>query len=221
MTQAQGMTSLYACEMGFAGEMAFRDCPWCGLRDAQMSVLTQRLQSTPQVQGGPGKPRTFAVLACPRCGSPIVVETNPHNESPGKEISVFPETEHRTSIAHVPDEVMKEFVDAQRALDAQLHSSAAVSLRKCLEGAALQFEIEDRTLAKRIEQLAEKGLVTEAFKSAAHITRGVGNAGAHFGQGDEVEELEVRRAMKFTEQLLRSLFEIPGEVNALAVNDDG
>lgn len=66
-------------------------------------------------------------------------------------------------------------------------------------------------LVKRIETLIDQGLVTKQFGEAMHRIRAVGNMGAH-ASDERVDEETAEQALNFTTQLLRNLFEVPGEL---------
>lgn len=196
--------------MTWGAELAFRDCPWCGLRDAQMNVHTTELALSP-----PGKASRFwSVLSCPRCGSVVVLEINPQNEMPPRAKLVVPQDEHRKAdVEHLPSDVAKFYADARRVLDAGVPDAAAVQLRRTLEAAAAHFGIGDGPLIGRIERLIDMGLVTKQFGDVLDHVRKLGNLGAHAAD-EAVDEASAERAFRFTTQVLRNLFEIPAELGA-------
>ncbi|GAB3664746.1 hypothetical protein GCM10027596_29670 [Nocardioides korecus] len=120
----------------------------------------------------------------------------------------------RYQIRHLPDDVSGYFSDAQRVIDAGVPDAAAVQLRRTLEAAAAHRGVTERTLVKSVEKLIEKGLITQDFGGVLHHVRKVGNQGAH-ATDERLEEAEVERALRFTAQVLRNLFEVPGELAAL------
>lgn len=196
--------------MAWGIELAFRDCPWCGLRDAQMNVLNADMKA-----GAPRKrPRIWAVVSCPRCAGAILLETNGENASPPKVEMALPEDERvGAEVEHLPADVAGFYADAQRVLDANVPDAAAVQLRKTLEAAAGYFGIGDGPLVARIEKLIEEGLITKRFGEVLDHVRKLGNVGAH-ASDVTVDEESARRAPRFTTQVLRNLFEIPAELSA-------
>jgi len=89
-----------------------------------------------------------------------------------------------------------------------------VQLRRTLEAAAAHFNVAERTLVKSIQKLIEAGLITKAFGDVLDHIRQVGNVGAH-ASDEKVDEETARRALRFTTQVLRNLFEVPAELKAL------
>ena len=195
--------------MGFSEEFTFRDCPWCGLRDAHMIALALNLQVSP-----PGNPsRTWSLLACPRCGGAITIETSGPNVQP-VELSSVPEGRQVELVADLPEDVRSFYEDAVRVLDAGVPDATAVQLRRALEAAAAHHDVDEKTLVKSIQALIDKNLITSQFGQVLHHVRKVGNVGAH-ASDERVDEASARRALRFTTQILRNLFEIPAELRRL------
>jgi Domain of unknown function (DUF4145) len=199
--------------------MAMRSRGFCGLKRAQMQVVLQDRQTVKS----DGRPRTYTFLACPDCGGITVLETN-GNVGVGMEhfvLRVTPDDEDaRHEIRHLPDDVSEYFEGARRVLDAGVPDAAAVQLRKTLEAAAAHFDVSERNLMKSIEKLIDEGLVTKQFGDALHHIRAVGNAGAH-ATDQRVDDVRALQAMRFTTQLLRNLFEVPGDLREITADDGG
>ncbi|MET7323382.1 DUF4145 domain-containing protein [Streptomyces sp. NPDC005549] len=101
-----------------------------------------------------------------------------------------------------------------RVLRVGVPDAAAVQLRRTLEAAAAHFSIKEKVLMKSIEKLISDGHVTQSFAPALHHIRAVGNVGAH-ASDEDVDQVTAEGALRFTTQLLRNLFEVPGELNEL------
>jgi len=159
-----------------------------------------------------GGNREWTWLACPRCGGAISIETHTNAQFV---LKVVPETaSSELKVNHLPSDVQEYYDNAQTVLNAGVPSSAAVELRRTLEAAAQHFEVNERNLVKSIEKLTEKGLITESFTDVLGHIRKVGNVGAHASDQSLTPE-EVKRALTFTTQVLRNLFEIPKELELL------
>lgn len=201
--------------MAWGHVLAFRDCPWCGLRDAHMRLLFQDAAVEPAA----GRIRLWSVVACPRCAGAILLETNGQNEVPPKVKGVVPEDDRiGRQVGYLPDDVARFYSDAQRVLDAGVPDGAAVQLRKTLEAAAAHVGVKEGTLVARIEKLIAQGLVTKQFGEVLDRVRKVGNVGAH-ASDETVDQSTAEQALRFTTQVLRNLFEIPGELRADAVSE--
>lgn len=187
-----------------------RTCGYCGLRRAQMNVVVAQASKTARDSN-----RFHTILSCPDCARLTIIEHSP----PGftdQVLRVIPESlEESSGVRHLPADVAKYFSDARRAIDADIPDAAAVQLRRTLEAAAKSRGIEERTLFKSIHKLIEDGHVTKSFSGALDLIRVVGNQGAHAGD-ESVGEEQAEQAYRFTTQLLRNLFEVPGELAALS-----
>jgi Domain of unknown function (DUF4145) len=84
---------------------------------------------------------------------------------------------------------------------------------RALEAAANEREVEGRSLAARINRMRTDGLITTEFSEAMDYVRLIRNTGAHAGQEVSIESAE--GTMRFTQQTLRILFEVPGELRKL------
>ena len=193
----------------FAEVQRFRNCPWCGVRDAQMNVIGRDLEATRFSKSE----RWWTVLACPRCGGLVAVEHPAPGHISDHVISVVPKSGSET-LSHLPGDVAEFYDGAKRVLDAGVPDATAVQLRRTLEAAAAHKGIDTGPLVTRIEALISAGLITQDFGKVLHHIRQVGNVGAH-ASDERVDEETARRAYRFTTQVLVNLFEIPAELDAL------
>jgi hypothetical protein len=180
------------------------------LRDAQFLVPNPNIQVVPQK----GRAREWSVLTCPRCAGAILLETG---VEAGAVVVVreIPEADRaRHLVGHLPEDVARYYAGAVRALDAGIPDAAAVQLRRTLEAAAAARGVTKGVLVARIRQLITEGKITSEFGRVLDHIRKVGNVGAHAGD-QEVDEPSARRALLFTTQVLRNLFEIPAELASL------
>ncbi|GAB3706300.1 hypothetical protein GCM10027598_08400 [Amycolatopsis oliviviridis] len=130
---------------------------------------------------------------------------------------VFPDAEDTAySVGHLPDDIGKHLKGAIRVLQAGVPSAAAVQLRRTLEAAAAAKGVNEprKPLVHSIQKLISEGYVTKDFEQVLSHVRKVGNMGAHHTDED-LSESDARRALLFTVQFLRNLFEVPGELMAL------
>jgi hypothetical protein len=195
----------------FEGSLAFRDCPWCGLRDAQFAIHNPSVQAAPHV----GRVREWSLLSCPRCAGAVLLETTVQAGAIVV-LQELPEADRaKHMVSHLPDDVARYYSSAIRALDAGIPDAAAVQLRRTLEAASAARGVTHGALVARIRHLISEGKITAEFGQVLDHIRQVGNVGAHAGD-QEVDEASARRALLFTTQVLRNLFEIPAELARLA-----
>lgn len=122
--------------------------------------------------------------------------------------------QNRYQIDHLPDDVQRFFDDALRVMDAGVPDAAAVQLRRTLEAAAAKKDIQKQRLVDAVQEMIKQGLVTKDFGEVLTHVRKLGNLGAHYSD-EKLTEAEVQRALRFTTQVLRNLFEVPGELAQL------
>lgn len=202
-------------------ETRFRDCPHCGTRSVAMTIQWSLVLET-----ATGAQRPWSLLSCPRCAGVVALDLDVptasiavgNGISPGLSVAVkeaIPADDRaRFQMSHLPEDVARYFNDAQRVLDAGVPDAAAVQLRRTLEAAAAHKNITERTLVKSVQKLIEAGYITKDFGGVLHHVRKVGNQGAHHTD-ERLDEAEVERALRFTTQVLRNLFEVPGELAEL------
>lgn len=189
--------------------MAMRTCPHCGLKRAQMREV---LKDARLIRSN-GDRRYFSLVACPDCAGLVVLEHSPTDSIPVV-LRTWPEDAERAlDVQHLPPDVARYYAAARKVLDAGVPDGAAVQLRRTLEAAAAHHGKTDKVLVRRIEGLIADGLVTKPFAEAMTLIRKVGNQGAH-ATDEDVDQETAERALRFTTQLLRNLFEVPGELSA-------
>ncbi|MFJ4034579.1 DUF4145 domain-containing protein [Streptomyces griseoluteus] len=197
--------------MAWDANFEFRDCPWCGLTNTRLDVKTINQKITRR----DGVDRYWATVGCPSCGSAVLIEHGDPNSRYRSPITVVPAgREVEASVRHLPEDVERYYLGAMRVLRVGVPDAAAVQLRRTLEAAAAHFGIRERVLMKSIEKLIEDGHVTQSFAPVLHHIRAVGNVGAH-ASDENVDQATAEGALRFTTQLLRNLFEVPGELNDL------
>lgn len=199
--------------MGFEGRWKYRDCPWCGVRS--VALIEQVPVSAPNDNVGV---RFWTILSCPRCGGVVCIEHNAHDIAANNFYRILPSGgASEVAVSDLPTDVAHYYSSAVRVLEAGVPDAAAVQLRKTLEAAAAHFGVTDGPLVRRIQALISDGLITKAFAAVLHHVRQVGNVGAHAGDATVDNDTAIR-ALRFTTQILRNLFEVPAEL-ARAANE--
>jgi Domain of unknown function (DUF4145) len=186
-----------------------RRCPYCSAYPAPF-VPT----SGPLSTGNPdGEPRFWWVIACPACGGLVALETAGND---GPAIAAYPEAVGEWQVGHLPESVEPLWNEAVGVYGGGHFRSAVVQCGAALEGAFEARDITGRSLVDRVRQARADGWLTEDLERAVQYARLIRNAGAHGGRAVRVvSEESARGAMRFTQQTLRLLFEVPGELAAL------
>jgi hypothetical protein len=181
--------------------------------------MTVRTQDAPFASNDQAKVRYWSVLSCPRCCGFIALETNEPG-APPEIVTQFPEAGAEVNVEHLPPDVEGYYRDAIRVLEAGVPDAAAVQLRRTLEAAASHHGVKSGSLVERIKKLIKAGKITTEFGEVLDHIREVGNVGAHATDAN-VDEETARRALRFTTQVLRNLFETPAELRAIASDVNG
>jgi hypothetical protein len=126
---------------------------------------------------------------------------------------MHPESIGEWNVAHLPPLVKQIWDEAIQVFRVGANASAVVACGRTLEQAAVERNITNGTLQKRIEKMRTDGLVTTEFKGAMDYVRLIRNVGAHAGK--EVSRESAEGTMRFTQQTLRLLFEVPNELSRL------
>jgi hypothetical protein len=134
----------------------------------------------------------------------------------GRVKSAYPETTSDWQVGHLPESVEPLWAEAAGVYGGRHFRSAVVQCGAALEAAFDAKGIVGRSLVDRVRTARSQGVLTEDLERAVQYARLIRNAGAHGGAAVRVvSEESARGAMRFTEQTLRLLFEVPGELALL------
>jgi hypothetical protein len=87
-----------------------------------------------------------------------------------------------------------------------------MALRRTLELIMNDRGATSRNLMKKIEEIAEKGMLPDALKEASGITRILGNSAAH-GMADGIDQDDVNRMVELIEYIIEYLYVIPDKIS--------
>ena len=127
---------------------------------------------------------------------------------------VYPGPANTEAPEHVPPGVSKDYVSAAKCLRRQEFTAAGMMFRRALERATLELAdnrgaIRSLVLAKRIERLADEGVLEPTMKDLAHAIRLEGNEAAH---EDELDGARARQLGEFAELFLLYAFTLPARI---------
>lgn len=185
-------------------EQWLRKCPYC---EAQhVGYVPGNRQDT---AGRSGEVRNWITGHCPVCGGVAVFEMGQN----GHLVAMHPEKVSAWDVGYLPPTISSIWDEAAAVYGVGAYRSAVVICGRTLEQAAIDRNVKRSTLQKSIEQMLKEGLVTAEFKGAMDYVRLIRNVGAHAGR--EVSSESAEGTMRFTQQTLRLLFEVPGELQRL------
>lgn len=182
-------------------------CPHCG---AAPTAFVQARE--PSRVPGRGGERKWRLATCPACGGAAAFETTPNNAD--HYIRHVPQAAvDEWSVSHLEEDVERDWGEAIRVYKVEAFEAAVVMCGRTLEAAAEKLGIEGRSLQARINKMLDQDLITSSFGDAMDYVRLIRNVGAHAGQ--PVSAASAEGTMRFTQQALRLLFEVPGELQRL------
>ena len=147
-----------------------------------------------------------SIHVCQRCFQPTYI-----NED-GKQ---FPSMKFGTSIPHLPKEINSLYEEARRGMGAGNHASVAMCCRVLLMHIAVDLGADkNKKYAWYIQWLLDDHHVPVKWKSWVDKIKNVGNEVNH--EIPQISEEDAEMVLKFTEALLRILF----EYSAIAANHD-
>lgn len=205
------------------------DCPYCSAKGITFNSITAA--SDLHRSGG-----WNLFLICSGCSRGIVAHVHdqgrsrtPHSHSldlrlkdaSGAGVTIWdiePKSKATDIPQHLPDAVAKAFKEGCEVLS--LSADAAFGMfRKALEIGLkdLSPEVEAYKLHKRIDLMAEKGLLTASLKEWSHHLRLDANEMLHeSGKSDKDHALEIQNFTKF---VLMYLFTLPESVRLAQLKD--
>ena len=185
-------------------------CPYCSAYPAVFILQGSQLQTVDRV----GKQVQWNAASCPGCGGIVVLRLT----GSGTVADVQPRTVGEWEVAHLDPTVEPMWAEASGVFAGGYYRSAVVQCGAALEAAFDARGIGDAktSLVQRVHEAREKGLLTDDLEQAVQYARLIRNAGAHGGRAvKDVSQESARGAMRFTQQTLRLLFEVPGELALL------
>lgn len=113
---------------------------------------------------------------------------------------------------HLPDKVVRAYIDAVKARRAQLWNPACGAYRRCMEIALKEFapDVEAWKIEKRIDKLAAQNKITPDIQAWAHELRLDGNEAVH-GTDDATQEM-ADQMHHLTYFLLTYLYTLPKQI---------
>lgn len=184
-----------------------RTCPYCSASPASF-ISVGRHESV----GADGQVRRWYVGMCPACGGAAVFEVDPGQPNEPL-LGVYPDVIRPWEVAGLEGAVATDWSEAITVFRVGAWQSAVVACGRTLEAAADALNISGNALYQRIETMLADGLITARFKEAMDYVRLIRNTGAHAGQPVSRESAE--GTMRFTQQALRILFEVPDQLSKI------
>lgn len=174
----------------------------------------------------------YGVAFCPRCSGPALLEFTTYeryirniistlNEGTGlvggeslvDVIACYPPTQEPETNEAWPDELVRQFSDAQRMLVMGMTPSLVVgTCRTVLDIATKKLGDAgaEKNLSRRIDHLLAQGIITKPIAVWAHTIRLDGNDAVHDGTGNEDD---AREYVAFLKMFLNVAFTLPKRID--------
>jgi Domain of unknown function (DUF4145) len=178
-------------------------CPHC-LREVRFDILTfaQHGRMLHQVQ------------KCQACGEVVYrqVDLNEQDHT----LAQWPPKGIRPAHPSVPAPIGADWREAHLCLSIGAFRGAAAMARRAVQGVAIEQGAKDAKLSAQLKELEAKATLHPTMVEWADHIRLLGNVGAHPGADglETVSEDEAREVVRFLDELLRWLYELPAETAA-------
>lgn len=150
------------------------------------------------------------VCTCPVCGKGVILEADSLDELRVVYPDVLPNS---WDVSDVPETILESYLESVTAYTSGAFGLTAVGCRRTVEAVARDKDISGKYAKTMIQEMVKKGLLTPQFAEAIDHVRLQGNTGAHTGP---ISQDEAERTLRFTQELLRILYEIPAELKKVA-----
>lgn len=160
----------------------------------------------------------FQIIKCLGCGTFRFREAYTNSEDTDEDyrpvwrVRVFPETQNplrveQRDLSAIPGKVGGIYAETVTALNAGANTLAGGGLRAIVEAICLDQGVDGGNLQKKIDGLAEAGLLAKPQAELLHEQRFIGNAALHELESPSLEDL--LDALEIVETLLRTIYVLP------------
>ncbi len=188
------------------GESLEGFCPQCN-RMSALEVRSEAHGTAPrqlfdQLDAGEEGLRgaRYMIAFCPKCEA-VFLHVSAESEPSGVpyEAMLYPSAERR-GIPGLPQPARRTYASAQSCFETGNYEPCVVMCRKCLEAMCVFLGAQEGSLAKRLRQLKDSGLIEARFYEWAEELRLVGNDAAHdlnlcISKQDALDSLEFVEAI--------------------------
>jgi hypothetical protein len=168
--------------------------------------------------------KLVSIARCESCKLFILIVGRKNNptQSAVVEINVYPLGKPDETVdKSVPESVADDFKEALRCYFIKAYKATAVMCRRAIQTSALELTASGNRLIDQIDNLAEKGKITEPLKDFAHEVRLTGNDGAHPDKDglSNITEKDAKDIVEFTQEYLHHVYVMPAKLKARRSSD--
>ncbi len=192
-------------------------CPHCSDQSYMRPVGGPYLEANPDQRGN----KITNAAQCESCKKFVLVvgdRNQTGNQVPYALVDVYPlgKPDDRVNDA-VPEEIAADFREALRCHWIQAYKGTVTMCRRAVQATALEKKASaNKKLVDQIDELADRGIITQPLKEMAHEVRLAGNVGAHPGEDGlkDVTEQDGNDVVEFTREYLHHVYVMPAKLKA-------
>ena len=160
---------------------------------------------------------TWSILQCPACLKPTLEEYSlTDTDNFPDEQTLYPSA--NAFETNLPLKIAREYVSALRVRDLS-KNACAVLIRRTLEVICEHEQAKGKSLNEKIQDLATSGRIPQTLADMAHLSRKIGNFGAHVLEY-EITKSDLTIMIDFVEAILEYLYVAPAKIRAVQTRLD-
>jgi len=151
------------------------------------------------------------IYVCDQCDRLILLVINDKNQITDQYPKRIPKLD-----PSIPQDVANDYVEAIKCIDINANKASVAMCRRALQASLIQKGAKKEKLVEQIDELFNKGIITEDIKDWAHEIRLTGNIGAHPDQDGlkDVTSQDAEELIRFIEEYLNYVYIMPAKVAA-------
>lgn len=162
----------------------------------------------------------YEALQCLGCDTVALRKEDVFSEDPYPKIIIWPKTNWRmikTKFVNygsdIPQSIKRIYSETIQAYNSELPTLCASGVRTTIAAVCRDKNIKKSDLKKEIDELKNKGIITNNFANALHENRFLGNDAVHENAifGDE----ELKAAIELVENLIETVYGIESKTSIL------
>ncbi len=134
---------------------------------------------------------------CNSCKNPVLVLNNG--------AIIYPYPLPSPTDPNIPKELADDLNEAKMCFSVSCYRACVIMSRRCIQLACIMKGAKKEKLADQIDELKDKGIITQDIKEWATVVRWVGNDGAHPNKNN-VTKKDAEDCLKLAEQFLYVVF---------------
>ena len=184
-------------------------CPYCkqhtALTPAPIEVTYEVLYSTYKKTVGAIWKRSYNDIwwigVCNYCKNPVLI----HNHGD----IIYPHPLPSPTDERIPAHIRKDIDEAKLCFSVNTFRACVVMARRAIQNACIDKGADkNKRLEKQIEELADKGVITNHLKEWANVVRWVGNDAAHPDKNEVIKE-DAKDILQLAEQFMHVIYVAP------------